>query len=297
MKQFNGLKNYIKNDGAVLVLGMFDGMHIGHLALFEKANEIKQDNTITVLTFSNHFKGIKRQFKMLMTAEEKAEMMEKIGVDELIMQKADKALMDTNAQDFIEILKNNININAIVVGFDYTFGKYGVGDVEMLKEHFDHVYVVNRVEIDGRKISSTCLRECVRNSDFERYKRISGRCYSITGIVEHGNSIGRENDTPTMNVRFNEEKMTPPDGVYMTRVKILDRMYNSISNLGSAPTFKRDNQVLEVHVFDFNESVYNTIVEVYFYKRIRDIKRFDNPNALYKQITEDINETKNYFRA
>lgn len=296
MKEFNGLNNYIKNDGTVLVLGMFDGMHLGHLALFKKAKEIKEDSGITVLTFGNHFKGINRQYKTLMTSKEKAEALKLIGVDELIMEKMDKALMDTSAEDFISRIKSKINIKAVVVGFDYTFGKHGFGDVDMLKEHFERVYVVDKVEKDGEKISSTRLRECVRNSDFDEYERLCTRPYSITGTVEHGNCIGRKNDTPTINVKISEEKMTPPQGVYMTKINIAGKVYESISNLGGAPTFDRKEHILEVHVFDFNEEVYGVKVEVYFYKRIRDIKKFDECGELYARICEDIEAAKNYFR-
>lgn len=296
MKQFDGLNNYIKNSGTILVLGMFDGLHLGHMALFKKAMEIKGDKTVTVLTFSNHFKGVKRAFKMIMTSEEKAEALKQIGVDELIMQRVNQKLMDTHPIDFVRIIKDKINVKSIVVGYDYTFGKYGAGDISMLKNNFDSVYVIDKIELCGEKISSTCLRECVRSCDFEKFEKFSEKAYSITGVVEHGNNIGSKNSTPTINVAVSDEKMTPPDGVYMTKVKINNETYKSISNLGSAPTFDRQKRILEVHILDFNKNVYNTKVEVCFYKRIRDVKKFKDTYELYEQISRDIKETRNFFK-
>lgn len=296
MKRYEGLNNYIKNEGTILILGMFDGMHLGHRALFKKAHDIKGKRTVTVLTFGNHFKGVKKQFRLLMTAEEKAQAIENAGADELILQTVDVQLMNTTADRFIDMLKSNINIKGIVVGFDYTFGKNGAGNVNMLKEHFDSVYVVDKVEIDGDKVSSTALRKCIADNDMERYIKLCGTPYVISGNVCHGNCIGRQNQTPTINICVDDSKLVPEDGVYITKIKIRNKLYESISNLGSAPTFERESNALEVHVFDFNECVYDEEVVVTFYKRIREVRKFDDCKELYSQIFKDIEITKNYFR-
>lgn len=297
MKQFNGLENYSDEASTVLVLGMFDGLHIGHLALIDKAFEIAGEDKITVLTFANHFKSMEKAFPLLLTKEEKIARFKELGIDELILQTIDRRFMDTEPCEFIGMLKEKINIKAIVVGFDYTFGRLGKGDVSMLKEHFDNVYVVDEVDVDGQKASSTRLRKAIENCDFDEYIKLCNRPYSVMGNVVYGNNIGSKHNTPTINVPIYKDKLLPRDGVYMTRVIICGRKFNAIANLGYAPTFDRENRVLEVHIFDFDENAYGSSVEVLFYKRIRDVIKFKSPGELYEQIGKDVCCTKKFFKA
>lgn len=296
MKQFDGLNNYISNEETVVVLGMFDGLHLGHLALLNKAEEVSCGAPITVMTFANHFRGVKKDFSMIMTMEEKIDIFDYLEIDNLIVQKVDEAFMDTTATGFIAMLSDVININSVVVGFDYTFGKDGAGGIELLKSSFKKVYVVDEVDEAGEKVSSTRLRKAIEDCDFQKYMDLCGRPYSVTGIVSHGNSIGKENGTPTINIPICSQKLLPPDGVYMTRVKFGQKIYNSIANLGSAPTFNRNEKILEVHLFNFSGDAYGQKAQVMFYKHIRDIKKFFSSRDLYAQITKDIEITMNFFK-
>lgn len=294
MKQFCSIDNYKKNNGTILVLGMFDGMHKGHIALFDKAKKIKDNYCITVLSFVNHF--VEEKIKMLSTAKEKALLVEEQGADELILQTVDSDFMNTTAEDFISLIKEKINVKAIVVGFDYTFGKGREGNPQLLKQYFDKVYVVDKVTFNDEKISSTALRKAVINCEFKKYSDMCGRPYYITGCIEHGNAIGSKNGTPTINVRFDDTKMLPPDGVYITRVKLSMGEYIGVTSLGEAPTFERAEYILETHLLDFNMNVYDETATVYFYKFLRKITKFESIEKLYIQIKKDIAETKNFFK-
>ena len=293
MKVFHALDEYSASCGTVLVMGMFDGLHMGHRALFNKSNEIKNENPVTVITFSGVFEEGK---KALFTYDEKAAALEKIGADFAVFIPVDEKLKNTSPDEFIAELKKHIKIEAVVVGFDFTFGKGAKGDADTLKQAFKHVYVVDKVEIGGEKVSSSKLREFVKDGNMENYLRFCSVPYSVSGKVERGRGVGRENSIPTVNISVDKAKLVPKCGVYATKVKIGKDSFISVSNLGTAPTFGREHSVLETHILDYNGELYGKYIEVAFFKLVRPVKKFENAKCLYSQIDKDIEFTASYFR-
>ncbi len=299
MKVFDGIEEYErkadKEANIILVIGMFDGMHCAHRKLFEAAKSF--DGTVLAFTFSTHFTDENGNRKeALYTKEEKLQTMKDMGIDQVIMEVPSKEFTKIDAHKFMEMIKEKIDPKKIVVGFDFTFGKDALGTPKLFQEYFDGVYIVDKLEKDGVKISSTLLREYLSLGDMESYKSIAKDCYKISGTVVHGFGIGKTKGVPTLNIDIPKEKAVPIDGVYIVRTIIDNNSYQSICNLGNAPTFNRENELLEVHVLDFHEEIYDSYVTVEFLKRIRNVEKFNTTDELYERIVKDIEETRYYFK-
>lgn len=294
------ISHSLKN--AVVTIGNFDGVHIGHQALFsqviEKAKSI--DGTSVVITFEPHpIRVIKsnKYFPLITLYEQKVELISATGIDTLICIPFTLEFAATTARTFVKkILCDQIGMKAIVVGQDYSFGRKREGDIFLLKEmavtHGFEVIVSGWIEVEGGRISSTEIRNLVREGRVEEAERLLGRHYQVRGTVIRGlDRGGRLLGFPTANLTLYDE-LCPKGGVYAVTVEYNDTTYKGVANIGYSPTFDNGEFSVEVHILDFDQNIYDRPIRVNFIRRLRGEKKFPGPEALSAQIGLDIEKAR-----
>ena len=294
------ISNSLKN--VVLTIGNFDGVHIGHQALFnqviKKAKSI--DGTSVVITFEPHpIRVIKsnKHFPLITLYEQKVELIGATGVDTLICIPFTREFAAIPARTFVkEILCDQLGMKAIVVGQDYSFGRKREGDIFLLKEmavaHGFDVIISEWIELEGGRISSTEIRNLVREGVVEEAKKLLGRYYQVRGTVIRGRDRGgRLLGFPTANLTLYDE-LCPKGGVYAVTVEYQDTTYQGVANIGYSPTFDNGEFSVEVHILDFDQNIYERPIRVNFIRRLRGEKKFPGPEALSEQISLDIEKAR-----
>lgn len=280
----------------VVALGLFDSVHRGHARLISEAHRLSEffGVELGVFTFRNNpFKYFNKDIGMVYTFEERAKIMESIGVDVLIGKTMDYDYAKTSPEDFLESLFTNFNIKGVVCGLDFSFGNKGNGDVELLKAYAaSRGAVVKQVPYlcteDGDKISSSLIRKYISEGRIRWANQLIGRPYMISGDVVHCFGRGRDFGFPTANIFVPEEKTQMLEGVYATTVEVDGYIYNSLTNIGSKPTFNDYSLTVESFLVNYKGNLYNKHITVYFYSKIRDIKKFANEREIHDQIEKDI---------
>jgi len=292
-------------DNAVITIGNFDGVHIGHQALFheviEKADAI--NGTSIAITFNPHPVRVLKQNghpPLITVHEQKTELIEKTGIDVLICIPFTFDFASISAGDFVrDLLVKRIGMKAIVVGKDYTFGKNREGNLEFLKrcakEYDFEVIVANWVPISNNlqeRISSTKIRELVTDGKVAEAQQLLGRYYQVRGTVMTGrNRGGRLLGFPTANIKLQDE-LCPKTGVYAVTVEYMESRYKGVANIGYSPTFADNIFTVEVHILDFNENIYGRNIRINFISRIRDELKFADIDQLSEQIRKDIDKAR-----
>jgi len=290
---------------AVITIGNFDGVHIGHQLLFhevmEKADAL--DGTSIVMTFEPHPLRVLKPNghpPLITLYEQKIELIERSGVDVVICAPFTWKFADIPAKEFVEdILIKRIGMKAIVVGKDYTFGKNREGNLDLLKtfaNDFDfEVIVADWIEASNGqsgRISSTQTRDLVRDGRFVEAKKMLGRNYQIRGIVTTGrNRGGRLLGFPTANIILHDE-LCPKTGVYAVTVECLNNVFKGVANIGYSPTFGNGQFTVEVHILNFDQNIYGEKIRVNFVERIRDEIKFPGVPELAEQIKNDIEKAR-----
>ncbi|NNG01626.1 MAG: bifunctional riboflavin kinase/FAD synthetase [Desulfobacteraceae bacterium] len=286
---------------AVITIGNFDGVHIGHQALFheviEKADSLK--GTSVALTFDPHPIRVLAQNNhppLITLLEQKTELIAKSGIDVLVCVPFTPEFASLTAKTFIEdILVQRIGMKVIVVGQDYTFGKNREGNVTLLKEYagklgFELIvphWILAKSTTDGR-ISSTGIRQLVTDGRMGAASRMLGRDYQIRGSVTTGRNRGAKLlGFPTANITLQDE-LCPKRGIYAVTVEFEENIYPAVANIGFSPTFDDHLFTVEVHILDFNRDIYNKKIRINFVERLRDEIKFANVEELADQIRKDI---------
>ncbi len=285
----------------VIALGNFDGIHLGHQALIkETVRRAKQiDGTPVLFTFYPHpikvIRNVDEPF-LIQTFKEKAKIIKNLGIEILICARFTKEFASLDPEFFIKnILVDNLNVKVICVGHDYTFGKNGVGTVKNLKEYavkysFE-VVVIPPVKVDGVVVSSTKIREFLKNGLISKANMFLGRPYTISGIVKEGDKRGVALGFPTANI-YPQNEILLPNGVYAAYAYIDSKRFKAAVNVGTNPTFKGKIKHIEVHLLNFSGNIYNKKIRVEFIEYIREERAFKSADALVKQIKKDINKIK-----
>ncbi len=290
------LQKMTKNKTAV-ALGQFDSMHIGHTEIISKVVKYAKDNEMVSLVHifeNNPIEVIKgEKIRSVNTLEKRLEILEGLGVDIVCVARFDTEYMNIEYKDFVSLyLRDMFNAAIVLVGYNYRFGKGGVGTSERLREECEKygigVNVVPGIEQDGEVVSSTRIKEKLAMGDAEGAANMLGRYFSVKGEVVRGNQIGGKMlGFPTANIEMPGEIVMPKFGVYATRTRVGNEIYKSITNIGSKPTIENGTFCIETHIDgDFGE-LYGEIVEVEFCKFLRDIKKFDSLDGLRKQLERD----------
>lgn len=279
--------------GATVAIGNFDGVHLGHQALLKHAKA--PGTKLGVLVFEPHpqefFKPGGERFR-LTPFRAKARLLERFGVDVLYALHFDAAFAALSAQDFVaKVLAQGLGAKHIVVGQDFQFGKGRAGNIELLKSRGpEHGFTVSTFDLVGAgpeaKISSTRIREALREGKPEVAAELLGHAWTVEGRVEQGDQRGRTIGFPTANVSL-EGYLEPALGVYAVRVELGGRAYNGVANFGRRPTFDKKDVLLEVHIFDYAGDAYGQQIVVSFVHYLRPEMKFSGLDALKAQIAKD----------
>lgn len=295
MQIIRNVENFELNNTAIAI-GKFDGIHKGHRLIMEELAASKtQDLMAVVFTFSKSPDSIVKSdnLKYLLTNEEKYRFYEKMGIDVVIEYPMSEKLLCMEREGFLkDVLVDKLGMKKIICGDDFKFGHNRLGDTKYL---FDNalkygynVKVFDKLKINNTDISSTLVRELIFEGEIEKSNDMLGYPYTIIGKVVHGNEIGRTINFPTANIIPDKEKLLPPNGVYFTKVNINGKDYKCVTNIGKRPTVA-DNHLInvETNIFDFTGDLYDTILEVRFYKYHRSEIKFESTDELKKQIEYD----------
>lgn len=307
MKVINGLKDIPHEfQGAFVTIGNFDGVHMGHVPIFEKLiSEAHQENRkAVVITFDPHPKQVLhpdiKPFYLLTPLEEKIKLLDDIGIDGLILIPFDLEFSKTTAEAFVnDILWGKLHIRKILIGHDYAFGKNKVGNNAFLasfgKNLGFEVETIGAIKLGDETISSTRLRYAVLNGNVKLAATLLGRPYNISGIVIPGKSRGTVLGIPTANIKPNKE-LLPAHGVYAVIVDLEGNRHQGVLNIGFNPTFSDDALSVEVYLLDFTGNIYGEKLNVLFIDRLRDEVKFEKPGQLVKQIKRDIDQARQILK-
>jgi len=286
-----------------LSIGVFDGVHLGHRAVIERAlgDARLAGGTAVVLTFDPHPMRVlqpQQAPRLLTSTPHKLQLIRELGVGALLVLRFDLEFASTPPEEFIHALHRACKpLREICVGHQWSFGRNRAGNLEMLRRigdasGFDEVGVP-AVEIDGRIVSSTLIRGAVQAGDFETARRFLGREYTILGTVVEGDHLGRKLGFPTANLSAHNEQF-PPDGVYAVEAIHRERRHKGVVNIGVRPTVHDPGgeRILELHLFDFDSSIYGDDIEVFFREYLRPEKKFAGLDELRAQIERDAREAR-----
>ena len=311
MKIINSLENLNIDEKTSVALGNFDGVHVGHQKIMENALEAADGDMQTLcFTFSNHpFNFIMDRdvtdpaaVKLICSEEDKIELIEGMGFDILVNVPFDETIMKMRAHEFFKsILIDKLNAGHISVGFNYTYGARAEGKTDMLIEQCAEagigIYVQDAVKVDGKIVSSTLIREVIKEGNMELAYRYLGRPLVYSGIVEHGRKLGSANGIPTANIPVHDSRMAPPSGVYFTRAIVAGKEYASVSNIGFKPTVQESGgRSIETNLFDFGDELYGNKIKVLFDHFSRPEVKFGSKDELFEQIRKDCQNAKEYYK-
>lgn len=299
MKIYHGLEEFISIKNPVVTVGTFDGVHLGHHQIFKRMKRIaeKCDGETLVVTFHPHPRLVlhpdSKNLKFINTQERKYQLIEDAGIDHLIIIHFTRDFALNDARTFIkDILYDKIGICQLVVGYDHHFGRNREGSFdELLSLAQELDFKVEQIpvkDIDNIAISSTKIRNALNKGEIKTANTLLGYEYSITGKVVGGNKIGHRIGFPTANTELDDKyKLITANGVYACRIQWKNKKYLGMGNIGYRPTINKSKLTIEVHIFNFDEDIYNDTITIFFVDRIRDEVKFRDLDALKQQLVRD----------
>jgi len=300
MKIIRYSKNIILPDKKrYIALGVFDGVHLGHQKLIKQAvDKAKMNDGISiVVTFDPHPDKIinpESNVFLLTTLEERIKLTKDLDVDALLVIRFSKMMSKMSPNDFISnILVDSLQVKELFVGFNYKFGFQGKGNTDILRE-YSKLYkfktnILKPIAENHTIISSTRIKDYIKSGEIEKAKKLLGHDITISGRVISGRGRGKKLlNFATANIETPPNKLIPVNGVYLVEIKIDNRKYYGLMNIGVKPTFRETERTIEVHIINFNNKIYNKKVIVNISRKIREEKYFKHPGLLKKQIEDDI---------
>jgi riboflavin kinase/FMN adenylyltransferase len=305
LKTFSNIKEY-NNKKSVVTIGTFDGVHIGHKKILERiifnAKELNCESV--VLTFFPHPRMVLQDnsvVQLLNTVDEKTILLEKTGIDNLIIHPFNQEFSRLTAEEFVkEILVNQLNIRKIIIGYDHRFGRNRTANINDLivfgKEYGFEVEQISAQEINDNAVSSTKIRNAILEGNINLANNYLGYNYFFSGIVIKGKQVGRTIGFPTANIKINEDyKLIPKNGVYIVKSNYDKKTIFGLMNIGTRPTVEGKNQTIEVFFLDFDKAIYYESLTIEIIEFIRNEQKFDSLNDLKNQINEDKIFALNYI--
>ena len=283
----------------MVTIGTFDGVHLGHQAIFNKMKEEaeKIDGETVVITFFPHPRIVlgldSKNLKFINTQEKKINRIDEAGIDHLVIVSFTKQFAGMSSEEFIRnLVIQKIKPAKVIIGYDHHFGKNREGSLELVSRMgMEFGFEVEAVEAQlagGTIVSSTKIRDLLHEGRVRQANELLGYEYSITGKVVTGKSIGRKLGFPTANIEISDEyKLIAAVGVYACRVEWMGNMYQGMSNIGFRPTINHGNLTIEVNIFDFDKNIYGEEITISFVERMRDEKKFESLEALTAQLVKD----------
>jgi len=293
------------HSGCVATIGKYDRMHLGHQQVLRTLCERARAHGLPAVAVLSEpqpeeFFAPELAPARLTHFQDKIEFLTQVGVDAVYRLNFDRALSEVSAESFVDdFLVAGLGIKTLIVGDDFRFGKARQGDFQLLREKGAEAgFEVIKEEpcrVNGTRVSSTLVRESLQQGDCERARQLLGRYYSISGQVIDGKKLGRELGAPTANLALEMARL-PVSGIYSVLVELNGNILQGIASAGYNPTVETGEVPrLEVNIFDFNEDIYGEHIKVSFVSKLRDEVRFDDLQALKKQIALDIEQARNFF--
>lgn len=303
MKIFKGLKQITDAKPSAICIGNFDGIHLGHQAMLARLCEISSQNGLisTVMLFEPHalefFTADKAPTRIL-TADEKLEILNKLGIQQVIILDFTKELAVQSADAFVtEILINKLNVKTVLSGIDFRFGHKREGDIKLLEAYSEMELEIFSDKLhESSRVSSTMIRVALQNSDFNLAKKLLGRAFTMQGVVVKGEQLGRKLSFPTANI-IPQRINSPVQGIYAVRVYGLkDEIHFGAASIGVRPAIDGKQEILEVHILDFDRDIYGEKLKLEFLHKLRNEENFDTIEALKQQIQKDVDQVREYFK-
>ena len=300
MKFYKELANYTPKGNTVITIGVFDGVHRGHLYLLhhlkEEAKRLKASPL--VITFSTHPKATLKPdstIRLITSLEDRISLLRLAGIDNVAVLTFDEALSKLKSEDFIDGLIHTLNMKGMVVGPNFALGYKREGDSKKLQEigttkEFE-VYFTNPLVNLKEMISSSAIRESINKGDVEHAETMLGRLFSMSGLVIAGDGRGRKLGFPTANLKTDDRMTIPKDGIYATLAYVDGARYYSATSIGVNPTFGNNSRTVETYLMKFDGNLYGKQIKLEFTKRIRDQQSFDSANTLRIQMEKDVQNT------
>jgi riboflavin kinase/FMN adenylyltransferase len=299
MRVFRDLNSLPKFQNSVITIGTFDGVHLGHQKLIERLRTLarEQNGESIIITFHPHPRLVINpqddSLKLLNTIDEKIALLEKYGVDNLVIVPFSRDFSEQNAEDYVtDFLVKNFQPKAIVIGYDHKFGRNRTGDfhlLETMKTRFGYqLEEITKEMLEDMTISSTKIREALNQGRIEEATELLGHNYTLAGFVVKGLQNGRKLGYPTANLQISDtHKLIPKTGIYAVRVSYGQQTYNGMLSIGYNPTFGGKVQTVEVNILDFNKEIYGELLMLEFVSYIRAEKKFESLEDLIKAIDND----------
>jgi riboflavin kinase/FMN adenylyltransferase len=290
----------------VATVGNFDGLHRGHRAILDRVigRARERSGTSLVITFDPHPLKVlapERAPKMILTPSQKMHRIEEAGIDAVLVLRFDAALASVTAEEFVsEYLWKELRLREVYVGANFNFGRGRAGNADLLVSLCSGLGMiagrVEEVRVLGSPISSSRIRRAVQAGEVELAGELLGRPFAVEGTVGRGAGRGAALGFPTANLRPRNE-LLPCDGVYVTRAVLDGRRHESVTNVGSRPTFADQDFAVETHLLDAAPDLYGRAIEIEFLARLRQELRFESPQALVEQVRRDVERAREFFRS
>lgn len=302
---------YIKSEefhfeNTAVALGKFEGIHRGHQLLLDEIIKQKQNGLQSVVfTFDMPPRSVlkgERDYQQIYTKEERHLLLERQDIDILIEHPFTREFASLEPEDFVRhVLLEKTGAKAVVVGTDFRFGRKRSGDIHVLQKMAEscgfQLIVVDKLQMDHEDVSSTRIRNLLKEGQMEEAEKLLGRPYSVVGTVVHGKALGRTIQIPTVNQIVEQEKLVPPNGVYVSRVHVDGEIFYGITNIGVKPTVENHGvKGIETNIFHFDQDIYGKTIEVELLHYHRPEMRFSSVNELRACMTDDISYAKDYIR-
>ena len=298
MKRFNNINEFNCKKSTIITIGTFDGVHLGHQKILKKLNIEAENNGLesSVLTFFPHPRTVLNpnfSLKLINTIEERISLFKKSKIDNLIVHPFTKEFSELDSEDYVKnILVDQLKAKIVLIGYDHKFGKNRTADINNLKEYgikynFE-VIEIKAEEINNIAISSTKIRNSIKEGDIQLTNSYLGYEFSFFGKVVKGNSIGKTLGFPTANIKIGTDlKLIPKNGVYLIYTTINKKIIFGMMNIGIKPTTNKNTKSIEVNLFDFNQDLYDKNITIYIKQFLREEIKFDSLNELKLQIEKD----------
>ena len=298
MKIYNSIEEFKKVKQAVVTIGTFDGVHIGHLKIISSLRKIADDidGETVLLTFSPHPRIIlfsDTDLKLINTKKEKIALLENAGIDHLIIHPFSREFSRLSSVEFVrDILVNKIAVSRLVIGYNHHFGRNREGSFEHLKSYGPtygfEVEEICAQDVRDVRVSSTKIRKALEQGDIKSAKSYLTYDFPLTGIVVKGKHFGHQIGFPTANIKvLDENKLIPSNGVYAVRVMVRGEQKKGILNIGVSPTLDGSEKTIEVHIIDFDQVIYGEQITILFDYWIRAEQKFESIEALKEQLIQD----------
>lgn len=299
MKVYNSIDEFKDVNNPVVTTGTFDGVHLGHQKIISRLRDvaINEEGETVLLTFFPHPRMVlfpeDNELKLLSNQSEKIELLDKYGVDHLIIHPFTKEFSRLTSVEFVRnVLANKLKTKKLVIGYNHHFGRNREGSFEHLKEYgplygFD-VEEIPAQDIEHVEISSTKIRNALQTGDVSTATKYLGHHYTLSGTVVGGKKLGKTIGYPTANISVEDKfKLIPADGVYAVKVKHNNKLYGGMLNIGNNPTVEGKGRSVEVNIFDFDKDIYGDEATIYFIERLRTEAKFANLEELKNQLAKD----------